>query len=117
MHANQMAVAGQPHVAFDTVGALFERKVISGQRVFGASRRCAPVGNNKGVPGEHLVGATSFPYAAGSCPSNSTGAAMRARRDDPRSTTTQRCAGRSTGLRTNPSKTRATVATVAAASR
>ena len=38
MHANQMTVAGQPHVAFDTVGAFFEREVVCGQRVFGHER-------------------------------------------------------------------------------
>src|ERR1700759_2188808 len=56
MHANQMTVAGQPYIAFDAVGAFFEREFICGQRVFGASGRSAPVGYNKWMPGEHLVG-------------------------------------------------------------
>ena len=75
VHANQMAVAGQPHIAFHAVGALFEREIVGGQGVFGPSGRGAAVGNDKRVPGEHLVGPRHDPYAAGSCPSNSTGAA------------------------------------------
>src|SRR5271168_2346302 len=73
MHANQMPVAGQPHIAFHTVGALFEREIVGGQRVFGASGRSASVGNNKGMPSEHLVGPRHNHYAAGSCGSGSTG--------------------------------------------
>src|SRR5262249_54547016 len=63
---------------------------------------------------------TSYDYAAGSCPCNSTGPADAGPAGRPGrsgSTTTQRCAGRSTGLLTKPSKTRATAATVTAASR
>src|SRR5262249_28743522 len=106
-----MTIAGQPHIAFHTVRAFFERQVIGSQRMFRASGRTATVGNHKRVLGEHLVDPRHDHYAAGSCPSNSTGAAdaASAGRSGPSLLTTiQRCAGRWTGLRSNPSKTRAT---------
>ena len=120
MHAYQMAVAGQPHIAFHAVGALFECEIVGGQRMFGPSGRSAAMGNNKGMPGEHLLGPRHTPMLPVPAPSTQpepadAGSAGRSGRSG--STTTQRCAGRSTGFRSNPSKTRATAATVAAASR
>src|SRR6476646_5343814 len=43
VHTHQMPVAGEPNIAFDTVGALFEGQFIGGQRVLRTFGRCATV--------------------------------------------------------------------------
>ena len=77
VHANQMAVAGQAHIAFHAVGALFQREVVGGQRVFGPSRRSAAVGDHKGMPGEHLVGPRHIPMLPVPAPATQPGQRTR----------------------------------------
>ncbi len=44
-----MAVAGQPHIALDAVGALLQSELVGGQRVLGTVGRRAAVGHHERV--------------------------------------------------------------------
>ena len=50
-----MAVAGQPDVALDAVGAFLQRQLVGGEGVLGAFGRCAPVRHHERVAAERAV--------------------------------------------------------------
>ena len=51
MHADQVPVAGQPHVALEPVGAELDRPLVGGQGVFGQLGRGAAMGDDERPPG------------------------------------------------------------------
>ena len=124
-----MPVAGEPNVAFHTVGTFLQRQLVGGQRVLGPISRRAAVGDHEGcspcsaaaddaidlcpVPGPWTQQLTRFRRPAGipagshRCRRGLDGGALGL--DSPFDSTsarsgatiTQRCCGRPTGLRTN----------------
>ena len=61
VHADQVAVAGQPNIAFDAVGALPQRQFVGGQGVLGAVGRRPPMGHHEGMPAVRTVGQRHSP--------------------------------------------------------
>ena len=126
VHADQMPVAGQPHVAFDAVGALLQRQLVGGQGVLGALSRTRPGAPPRtGGRRERRRPSSYVPMLPGSALRTQPQRRFRAR---PRigfvgglgrssGTITQRFAGCSTGCRSNPWNTFIASSSAASASR
>ena len=129
VHADQVAVAGQPHIAFDTVGALLQRQLIGGQGVLGTFGRMRPgapprTGGRRARRRPSSYGLCCRVLAFGLNRSGRFGLRFRClarfRRCSRLSvvgTITQRLDGRSTGWRSKPRKTFITSSNAASASR